>query len=59
MCNIVCLLRFLPSPSILEAKIEDRVYNIVMFCVGTQLDQGAKERTHGTLGHGVCNREKK
>ena len=59
LCHIVCLLPFLPNPSILEAKIEDRVYNIVVFCAGTRLDRGAEERTYGTLGHGVCNRGKK
>ena len=52
-------LAFSPSPSILEAKIEDRVYNVVAFCAGTRLDRGAEERTYGTLGHGVCNRGKK
>ena len=59
LCNFVCLLPFLPSPSILEAKIEGRVYNDVAFCAGTRSDRGAKERTYGTLGHGVCNRGKK
>ena len=59
LCHIVCLLPFLPSLSILEAKIEDRVYNVVAFCAGTRLDRGAEERTDGTLGHGVCNRGKK
>ena len=34
-CHIVCLLPFLPSPSILEAKIEDRIYNVVAFCGDT------------------------
>ena len=53
------LLPFLPSPSFLETKIEDRVYNVVAFYAGTRLDQGAEERTYGTLGHGVCNRGKK
>ena len=33
-----------PSPSILEAKVEDRVYNAVVFCAGTRLDRGAEER---------------
>ena len=41
LCNTVCLLPFLPSPSILEAKIEDHVYNVVVFCAGTRLDWGA------------------
>ena len=59
LCNIVCLLPVLPSPSILEVKIEDRVYNVAAFCVGTRLDRGAEERTYGTLGRGVCNRGKK
>ena len=59
LCHIVCLLPFLPSPSILEAEIEDRVYNVLAFCAGTRLDRGAEERTYGTLGHGVCNRGKK
>ena len=59
LCHIVCLLPFLPSPSILEAKTEDRVYNVVAFCAGTRLDRGAEERICGTLGHGVCNRGKK
>ena len=59
MCNIVCLLRFFPSPTILEAKMEDRVYNVVAFCAGSQSDQGAEERTCGTLRHGVYNRGKK
>ena len=59
LCHIVCLLPFLPSPSILEAKIEDRVYNVIAICAGTRLDRGAEERTYGTLGHGVCNRGKK
>ena len=56
LCHIVCLLPFLPSPSILEAKVEDHVYNVVAFCAGTRLDRGAEEHTYGTLGHGVCNR---
>ena len=43
----------------MEAKIEDRVYNVVAFCAGTRLDRDAEERTYGTLGHGVCNRGKK
>ena len=59
LCHIIRLLPFLPSPSILETKIEDRVYNVVPFYAGTRLDRGAKERTYGTLGHGVCNRGKK
>ena len=59
LCHVVCLLSFLPSPSILEAKIEDRVYNVVAFCAGTRLDQGSEDRTYGMLGHGVCNRGKK
>ena len=59
LCHIVCLLPFLPSPSILEVKIEDRVYNVVAFCAGTRLDWGAEECTYGTLRHGVCNRGKK
>ena len=59
LCHIVCLLPFLPSPSILEVKIEDRVYNVVVFCAGTRLDRGAEEHTYGTLGHGVSNRGKK
>ena len=59
LCNIVRLLPFLLSPSILEAKVEGRIYNVVTFCVGTRLYWGAKERTYGTLGHGVCNRGKK
>ena len=56
MCHIIRLLPFLPSPSILEAKIEDCVYNVVVFYAGTRLDRGAEERTYGTLGHGgnVC-----
>ena len=54
MSSIVCLLLFLPCPPILEAKIEGRVYSVVAFCAGTRLDRGAKERTYGTLGHGVC-----
>ena len=38
LCHIVCLLPFLPSRSILEAKIEeDRVYNVVAFCAGTNI----------------------
>ena len=53
LCHVVCLLPFLPSPSILEAKIDDRVYNIAAFCAGTRLDRGAEECTYGTLGHGV------
>ena len=53
------LLPLLPSPSILETKIEDHVYNVVAFYAGTQLDRGSEERTYGTLGHGVCNRGKK
>ena len=52
-------LPFLPSPSILETKIEDRVYDVLAFYAGTWLDRGAEERTYGTLGHGVCNRGKK
>ena len=59
LCHIVCLLPFLPNPSILEAKIEDCVDNVVAFCAGTQLDRVAEERTYGTLGHGVCNRGKR
>ena len=58
LCHIIRLLPFLPSLSILETKIEDRVYNVVAYA-GTQLDQGAEERTYGMLGHGVCNRGKK
>ena len=57
--TFIRLLPFLPSPSILEAKIEHRVYNVVGFYAGTRLDRGAEERTYGTLGHGVCNRGKK
>ena len=34
MCNIVCLLLFLPGPSILEAKKEDSVYNVVAVAPG-------------------------
>ena len=34
LCNIVCLLPFLPSPSILEAKIEDRVLTPSHFARG-------------------------
>ena len=49
LCNTVCLSPFLPSPSILEAKIEDRIYNVVVFCAGTQVDRGAEERTDGTF----------
>ena len=56
LCHIVCLLPFLPSTSILETKIEDRVYNVVAFCAGTQLDQGAEERTYGT--HLWCLRQR-
>ena len=48
----MCLWPFLP-------KIEDRVYNVVAFCVGTRLDRGAEECTYGTLEYGVCNRGKK
>ena len=59
LCNIVSLLPFLPSPSILDVKIEDCVYNIAALCAGTRLDRGAEERTYGTPGHGVCNRGKK
>ena len=59
LCHIVCLLPFLRSPSLLEAKIEDHVYNVIAFCAGTRLDRGAEECTYGTLGHGVCNRGKK
>ena len=59
LCHIVCFLHFLPNPSFLEAKIEDRVYNVVAFCAGTRLDRGAEERTYGTLGHGVCNKGQK
>ena len=59
LCHIVRLMPFLPSPSILETKIEDRVYNVVAFYTGTWLDRGAEERTYGTLRHGVCNRGKK
>ena len=59
LCHIIRLLPFLPSPSILETKIEDRVYKVVAFYAGTRLDRGAEERTYGTLGHGVCNRGKK
>ena len=59
LCHIVCLLPFLPSPSILEAKMEDRIYNVVAFCAGTQLDWGAEEHTYGMLGRGVCNTGKK
>ena len=55
----LCLLPFLPSPSIMEAKTEDRVYNVVVFCAGTRLDRGAEECTYGKLGHGVCNIGKK
>ena len=49
LCSIVCLLPFLPSPSILKTKIEDRGYNVVAFCAGARLDRGAKERTYGPL----------
>ena len=59
LCHIIRLLPFLPSPSMLETKVEDRVYNIIAFYAGTRLDRGAEERTYGTLGHGVCNRGKK
>ena len=31
LCHIIRLLPFLPSPCILETKIEDRVYNVVAF----------------------------
>ena len=37
----------LPSPSILEAKLEDRVYNVVAFWLGTWLDRFAEERIMG------------
>ena len=59
LCHIMHLWPFLPSPSILETKIEDCVYNVVAFYAGTRLDRGAKECTYGTLGHGVCNRGKR
>ena len=59
LCHIIRLLPFLPSPSILETKIEDCVYNVVAFYAETWLDQGAQERTYGTLRHGVYNRGKK
>ena len=49
LCHFVCLLPFLPSSSILEAKIKDRVYDVFAFCAGTRLDWGAEERTYGTL----------
>ena len=45
LCSSVGRLPFLPTPSMLKAKIEDREDNIVAFCVGAQLDQGAEERT--------------
>ena len=47
LCHIVCLLRFLPTPSILEAKTEDRVYNVVAFCAGTRLDRVLKNTLMG------------
>ena len=59
MRHIIRLLPLLPSPSILETKIEDCVYNVVAFYAGIRLDWGAEERTYETLGHGVCNRGKK
>ena len=59
LCHIVCLLPFLPGESILEAKIEDRVYNVFAFCMGTRLDRGSEEHTYGMMGHGVCNRGRK
>ena len=49
MCNIVCLLPFLPNPCILAAEIEDRVCNVVAFGIGAQLERGAKKLTYGTL----------
>ena len=47
LCHILCLLPFLPSPSILEAKIEDCVYNVVAFCAGTRLDRLLKNTLMG------------
>ena len=55
LCSIVCLLPFLPTPSILKAKIGVRGYNVVAFCAGARLDRGAKERTYGTLQNDICN----
>ena len=49
LCSIVCLLPFLPTSSILKAKIEECRYNVVAFCAGPRLDRGAKERTYGRL----------
>ena len=47
--NIVRLLPFLFTPSIWEAKIENRGFNVVASCAGARLDRGVKERTYGTL----------
>ena len=58
LCSIVCLLPFLPTPSILKAKIGVGGYNVVTFCVGAQPDRGAKEQTYGMLRHDVCNTPK-
>ena len=48
LCHILRLLPFLPSPSILETKIEDRIYNVAAFYAGKRLEQGAEESTYGT-----------
>ena len=48
LCSIVCLLPFLPTPSILTAKIEECGYRVDAFCTGARLDWGAKEHTYGT-----------
>ena len=45
LCHIIHLLPFLPSPSILETKIEDRVYNVVAFLRGDTVGPGCR-RTH-------------
>ena len=41
--------------SILKTKIKPHRRNIFVLCAGAQLDLGAKERTYGTLRHGICN----
>ena len=59
LCSIVCLMSFLPTPSILKAEMEDCGYNVVAFRVGVRSDWGAKGCTYGKPGHDVCIRGKK
>ena len=44
LCSIVCLLPFLPAPSVLKPKIEHCGNNVVAFCAEAQLDRVTKER---------------